>query len=106
MYSAIEHDETIAWSDLICRERPIEIPMQCNEINSTEKRQKREQQLIPKSKQKNKKKKNVKLRKKWRKKNKQNIKTKDKYILCLNMNKQNKNANYISQIIKDKYIIQ
>lgn len=75
--------------------------MQCNEINSTEKRQKREQQLIPKTKRKAKK--NVKQ--KNTKKN-QNIKTKDKYILCLNMNKQNKNANYISQIIKDKYIIQ
>lgn len=88
--------------DPICRERPIVIPMQCNEINSTEKRQKKEQQLIPKTKRKAKKK----VKQKKIKKNKQNIKTKDKYILCLNMNKQNKNANYISQIIKDKYIIQ
>lgn len=85
-------------SDPICRERPIVIPMQCNEINSTEKRQKKEQQLIPKTKRKAKK--NVKQ------KNKKKTKTKGKYILCLNMNKQNKNANYISQIIKDKYIIQ
>lgn len=88
--------------DPICRERPIVIPMQCNEINSTEKRQKKEQQLIPKTKRKAKKK----VKQKKIKKNKQNIKTKDKYILCLNMNKRNKNANYISQIIKDKYIIQ
>lgn len=42
--------------DPICRERPIVIPMQCNEINSTEKRQKKEQQLIPKTKRKAKKK--------------------------------------------------
>lgn len=89
--------------DPICRERPIVIPMQCREINSTEKRQKKEQQLIPKTKRKAKKKRKT---EKYKKKTKQNIKKKDKYILCLNMNKQNKNANYISQIIKDKYIIQ